>query len=394
MDIVLFDGVGHKQLWPLTATKPVSELRVGIFKIREKWESSIGGNVEVRTKDYLSEKFTSTNTRAKIGVYGGAMPNPEFVKALALLKENEILSKDGMVVGISPLPGIDEDMDAMLEGMKVIEFEGDLNVVAQPWDIFSLNGVEITRDFEQIKSDRVPASISSTNTIIGDQVFIEEGAKVECAILNSTTGPIFIENGAEVMEGSIIRGGFALLEGGVVKMSAKIYGPTTIGPYCKVGGEISNSVFQGYSNKGHDGFVGNSVIGEWCNFGADTNTSNLKNNYGNVRVWNELEEDLVESDQMFCGTIMGDHAKTGINTMLNTGTSVGVFANVFGGGFPSKHIPDFAWGGADGFEAFDFDKSLEVAERVMSRRSVPLQEKDINILKHIFDNSRIQNTEE
>ena len=258
--------------------------------------------------------------------------------------------------------------------------------IEHPWHIFQRNGMAMERDFQLLTKGRESAPLSNTNRVSGEaDIFVEPGAKVEHAILNASTGPIYIGKNAEIMEGSVIRGPFAINEGGVVKMAAKIYGPTTIGPYCKVGGEISNCLFQAYSNKGHDGFLGNSVVGEWCNFGADTNSSNLKNNYSNVRVYSYATEQMETSEILFCGVLMGDHSKTGINTMLNTATVVGVSANIFGGGFPAKHIPSFTWGGVDKSDRFILEKAFEVAENMMSRRKVELTDGDKSILTHLYN---------
>ena len=386
MGIVLFDGVAHQQLLPLTYTKPVATLRVGIFTIQEKWNHYLGAETSIRTKGYLTEKFEGNNAKTEIGVFAGLLPDADIVDTINNLQENQLLMHNDQVIAICPLPAV-EDMNHAIAKMTVLKYEGDLNIINRPWDIFKLNGEELEKDFEIVKSEKESEEIEASNTVIGNSVFIEKGAKVTCSILNSTTGPIYIAKNAEVMEGCMIRGGFALLENAVLKMGAKIYGPTTIGSFCKVGGEVGNSVMQGYSNKGHDGYMGNSVIGEWCNLGADTNTSNLKNNYGNVKVWSYKEEKLIDSEEQFCGLIMGDHSKCGINTMFNTGTVVGAYANVFGGGFPDKHIPSFSWGGKGGFTTYKLDKSYEVAEQVMARRSIELSAADKEILKAVFENT-------
>ena len=386
MSIVLFDGVAHQQLLPLTYTKPVAALRVGIFTIQEKWNHYLGAETSIRTKDYLTEKFKGNNAKTEIGVFAGLLPDEDIVDTINNLEENQLLMHNDQVIAICPLPAV-EDMNDALAKMTVLKYDGALNIINRPWDIFKLNGEELEKDFEIVIAEKESAEIDASNTIIGSSVFIEKGAKVTCSILNSATGPIYIAKNAEVMEGCMIRGSFALLENAVLKMGAKIYGPTTIGPFCKVGGEVGNSVMQGYSNKGHDGYMGNSVIGEWCNLGADTNTSNLKNNYGNVKVWSYKEEASIDSEEQFCGLIMGDHSKCGINTMFNTGTVVGAFANIYGGDFPDKHIPSFSWGGKDGFTTYKLDKSYEVAEQVMSRRSIELSDADKEILKTVFVNT-------
>ena len=266
------------------------------------------------------------------------------------------------------------------------EYTGELLMVKHTWDIFSLNAKAITLDFKLLTEGRDSQPIPDHVTVFGTEgIFIEEGAKLFNCTLNATEGPVYIGKDAEIMELSTIRGPFALCDHGVVKMSAKIYTGTTIGPYSKVGGEISNSVVQGYSNKGHDGFLGNSVLGEWCNLGADTNTSNLKNNYAPVKLWDYNRGRFSNTGLQFCGLMMGDHSKCGINTMFNTGTVVGVSANIFGEGFPRNFIPSFSWGGKSGFMNYKLDKVFEVAEVVMQRRGLTLDDVEKSILEHVFE---------
>ncbi|MFL5752485.1 MAG: GlmU family protein, partial [Bacteroidia bacterium] len=272
---------------------------------------------------------------------------------------------------------------------KFIESKAENLVITFVWDIFSRNGKAFADDFELLTKGRKSQILSKSNRVIGKgKIFIEKGASVECAVLNTTNGDIYIGKDAVVMEGCFLRGPIGLCEHAELKMGAKIYGPSTFGPYCKVGGEVNNSVLFGYTNKGHDGFLGNSVLGEWCNLGADTNTSNLKNNYGNVKIWNYGAEEMVDTGMQFCGLFMGDHSKCGINTMFNTGTVVGVNANIYGGDFPINFIPSFSWGGAEFFEDYKLHKALEVAERVMSRRNVNLSQADREILTHVFEYSK------
>ncbi|MCT4580673.1 MAG: GlmU family protein [Flavobacteriales bacterium] len=385
MDVILFDGAAHQSLWPISATKPVAKIRVGILTIEEKWNYYLTTNTTVRTKDYLSAKYDANNEVAAIGLYAGVLPTLSLVKTIKGLPKGQILMQKGRVLAISPMPSADANMEEVLSGMKIIEYSEPLNFIDKPWDIFTHNHTEIVNDFEIIKETKEAGSIDDSNRVIGNQLFVEKGAKVSCATINTLEGPVFIGKNAQVLEGSLIKGSLALCENAVLKMGAKIYGGTTIGPYAKVGGEVSNSVIQGYSNKGHDGYLGNSVLGEWCNLGADTNTSNLKNNYSNVKVWDYTVNETVDTGLQFCGLIMGDHSKSGINTMFNTGTVVGVCANIFGGGFPQKFIPSYSWGGADGFDTFKLDKAYEVAEKVMNRRKIELTKNDKNILKDIFD---------
>jgi UDP-N-acetylglucosamine diphosphorylase/glucosamine-1-phosphate N-acetyltransferase len=279
--------------------------------------------------------------------------------------------------------------NASLAEHKVVAFTGTMQHISKCPDIFSMNGSELEKDFAAITKGRKSAPISATNTVMApEKVFLEEGAIVECAVLNGSSGPIYIAKDAEIMEGSLVRGPFSLGEHSQLKLGAKIYGPTTIGPHCKVGGEVNNCVIFGYSNKAHDGFIGNSVIGEWCNLGADTNTSNLKNNYAEVKLWNYPAEKYLKTGMQFCGTIMGDHSKCGINTMFNTGTVIGVSANIFGAGYPRNFIPDFSWGGAQGFETFSIAKSFEVAKIVFSRRGLVFDEIEQDILVYVFNETQ------
>jgi UDP-N-acetylglucosamine diphosphorylase/glucosamine-1-phosphate N-acetyltransferase len=385
MKIVLFDGIGHRQLLPLTYTRPVAHIRVGILTIEEKWAAYFEDGVKLRTKDYLSKKYDSISTKSDIGIYAGLLPTDDLVDTINELKEGQLLMKNGQLLAIRPLPDETDNMEKVLKGSEVLEYDLDVDCINRPWDIFRLNGKELDKDFEWITANRTSATLDDTNRIIGNRIFVEEGAKVSCATINTLEGPVYIGQDAEIMEGALIRGGLALCENATLKMGAKIYGPTTIGPHCKVGGEVGNSVFFGYSNKGHEGYVGNSVIGEWCNLGADTNTSNLKNNYSNVRVYSIADQASIDSQLQFCGLTMADHAKCSINTMFNTGTVVGVGANIFQAGFPQKYVPSFAWGGEPDSPRYDFDKFLETAKNVMNRRHIELTNIDIDILKNIYE---------
>ncbi len=388
-NIILFDNETRNNLLPLTYTRPVCELRVGILTIREKWEKRLKGEASFITEGYLSEKYDISISEKNYLINGSVLPSPMLVKLIEELDDNEALLKDGELIAAK----IDKlQFERLMDDTKIDELEGHelaktkFDRIRYPWDIFTLNDKEIKKDFDLLTKGRNSARISESNKVLGrDNIFLEKGAKVEFATLNASAGPIYIGKNAEIMEGALIRGGFALCEGAVVKMGAKIYGATTIGPYSKVGGEISNSVLIGYSNKGHDGYLGNSVLGEWCNLGADTNVSNLKNNYAEVKVWNYDAERFLPTGLQFAGVIMGDHSKTGINTMLNTGTVIGVFANIFGSGFPRNFIPSFSWGGAHGFSTYKTEKAFEVAEIVMKRRKVNLTPADSVILLRIFE---------
>lgn len=388
INYVLFDGVYHQKLKPLTLTRPVADLRVGIFKIHEKWEHLLGEKVGIRTKDYLGKSYNSFNDNAGVGISGALIPNPELFDAINTLKEKTIMMKEGKVLAIKPLPLESSDVNNELEGYKIVQYTSEISMIEKPMDIFKLNGAQIEMDLKfYIKNKDLNTNPESGNLIIGDRVYIEHGAKVMGATLNSSDGPIYISKGAEVMEGSNLRGPLIIMENSVIKMGSKIYGSTTIGPFCKIGGELSNVVFQGYSNKAHDGFMGNSVIGYWCNFGADTNTSNLKNNYGIVKSWSYETASYESTETQYCGLIAGDHSKSSINTMFNTGSVLGAFVNVFDGGFPPKFIPSFSWGNKEKMKIYKFEKAMEVAENVMSRRGVALDEESIKIYKTISKQS-------
>jgi UDP-N-acetylglucosamine diphosphorylase/glucosamine-1-phosphate N-acetyltransferase len=388
INYVLFDGVYHQKLKPLTLTRPVADLRVGIFKIYEKWEHILGEKVGIRTKDYLGKSYNSFNDNAGVGISGALIPNPELCDAINTLKEKTIMMNEGKVLAIKPLPLESSDVNNELEGYKIVQYTSEISMIEKPMDIFKLNGAQIEMDLKfYIKNKDLNTNPESGNLIIGDRVYIEHGAKVMGATLNSSDGPIYISKGAEVMEGSNLRGPLIVMENSVIKMGSKIYGSTTIGPFCKIGGELSNVVFQGYSNKAHDGFMGNSVIGYWCNFGADTNTSNLKNNYGIVKSWSYETASYESTETQYCGLIAGDHSKSSINTMFNTGSVLGAFVNVFDGGFPPKFIPSFSWGNKEKMKIYKFEKAMEVAENVMSRRGVALDEESIKIYKTISKQS-------
>lgn len=390
MNYILFDDDSRANLLPFTFTRPVADIRIGILTIREKWEKMLGSTTSTITQDYLSNKFPVVLAQDNVLINGSVLPNANIVNEINKLQANSKLMSGEVVVAVR-IDGtlLNEALknNVPLSKLDVRKHNCDFSFdkISNNWEIFQKNGTALEADFELLTKGRKSQKISETNTVIGDRIFLEEGAKVECAILNTTTGPIYIGKDAEIMEGSVVRGGLALCEGAGLKLSTKIYGPTTIGPHSKVGGEVNNCVIFGYSNKGHDGFMGNSVLGEWCNLGADTNTSNLKNNYGNVKVWSYSTKTMVDTGNQFCGMMMGDHSKSGINTMFNTGTIVGVCANIFGGDFPSKFIPSFSWGGAKGFDTFNLDKAYEVAERMMERRHVPFTADDKAILKTVFE---------
>ncbi len=385
MNYILFDGPNRNKLLPLSFTRPVADIRTGILTIREKWENILQSSISFSTQDYLSKKFPKVVTNDNIFIDGSIIPNKELVSQIKELKPNQLLKKDDLEIAIRTYNADFSDLNP--DEFHIVESNVDFLRIENTWDIFRINPQAIVDDFELLTKNRNTETISSTNSIIGNpnSIFIEKGAVVEYAYLNTNDGPIYIGKDAEIMEGSKIRGPFALCEHATIKMDAKIYSGTTIGPHSKVGGEVSNSVILGYSNKGHDGFLGNSVIGEWCNLGADTNTSNLKNTYDFVRLWSYDADTFVSTGLQFCGLIMGDHSKSGINTMFNTGTVVGVSSNIYGSGFQRNFIPSFMWGGASGLKQYNFKKSVEVATAVYKRRSLDFDEVEIDIFTEIFN---------
>ncbi|MCR9154527.1 MAG: GlmU family protein [Bacteroidetes bacterium] len=384
MNIIFFDDANRDHLLPLTFTRPSAKLRCGILNLEEKWLKRLPDNLAYSylTEDYLAKKFPLVETDTNLYINPAVCPTQQLMDAVLSLGASETLMKGEIIIASRTKAAL---LDANEQDTEVLDFEGDFNYISRPYHLFQYNGAELELDYKLLTDGRQSASISETNTIIGDDVFVEEGAFVEAAVLNAKSGPIYIGKDATVMEGSVVRGPFALCDHSTLKLSAKIYGPTTIGPHCKVGGEVNNSLLLGYSNKGHDGFLGNSVIGEWCNIGADSNNSNLKNNYEEVKLWDYVEGRFAKTGLQFCGLVMGDHSKCGINTMFNTGTVVGVSANIYGGGFPRNFISSFAWGGSGGFTEYRFDKAMKTAALVMERRGIELDEVERDILQVVFD---------
>lgn len=383
MNYILFDGTVRNQLLPFTFTRPVADIRVGILTIREKWEKYLGYTTTTITEDYLVDKYPMVEMEENILINASFLPTPNLVKVVTGLQKNQALFYEDEPLAFFS----EEDQEIDFETFEVIQYTfSDVIRIQNTWDIFKYNSAAIQADFDLLtkgrKSQPIPDGVLTINP---DNIFIEAGAQLLFCTLNASDGPIYIGENAVIMEGCSVRGAFALCEGATLKMGAKIYGGTTIGPYCKVGGEVNNSVLFAYSNKGHDGFLGNAVIGEWCNLGADTNNSNLKNNYAEVRLWNYETAGFTKTGLQFCGIMMGDHSKCGINTMFNTGTVVGVSTNIFGSGFPRNFIPSFSWGGSAGFTTYKTQKAFEVAEVVMARRNVKFSEVDKAILEHVFN---------
>lgn len=388
MNYILFDeSIVRNNLLPLTFMRPIADIRVGILTIREKWETCLKVQTSTLTEGYLSEKFPIVKEAHNILINGSVCPNPELVKAIKNLKHDQTLVFNDTIVALHVT---EDDLDNLgetaSEGIEEIVLESAPVKINHTWDIFTKNELELKADFGLLTKGRKSQPISPTNHVFGpNQVFLEKGARVECAILNAENGPIYIGNDAQVMEGAMIRGPVAVCEGAQIKMGAKIYGASTFGPHCRIGGEVNNSVFFGYANKAHDGFVGHSVIAEWCNLGADTNTSNLKNTYDEIRLWSYGKQTFINTHLQFCGLIMGDHSKTGIDTMFNTGTVVGVNANIFGSGFPRNFIPSFTWGSTAGHSLYAFDKAVEVADAVYKRRGKSFSELEIHLLKSVYN---------
>ncbi len=383
MNYILFDGAVRNSLLPFTYTRPVADIRIGILTIREKWEKYLGFTTTTLTEDYLEEKYPMVELKENIMISGAVLPTAELVTHIKDLKENQAISKDEEIIAFYTTDAQDE---VNFDTYDVQPFESDLIQLKHTWDIFSLNNAAIEADFELLTRGRTSQPIPSTvNCINREQIFFEEGVDISFATLNASTGPIYIGKNAIIMEGTLVRGPFSLGDDSVLKMGAKIYGATTVGPMCKVGGEVNNSVIFGYSSKGHEGYLGNAVLGEWCNLGADTNNSNLKNNYAEVKLWSYETNRFAKTGLQFCGLMMGDHSKCGINTMFNTGTVVGVSANIFGGNFPRNFIPSFSWGGSAGFTVYKMDKVNEVAKAVYKRKHLEYDEREQNILMHIFE---------
>lgn len=387
MNYIFFDDNFRQHLLPLTYTRPISDLRLGILTIGEKWAKHLNASFSNITEDYLKQKFPINIEGDNLLINSRLIPSTQLIERITGLKTNEILTSNNMVLAARLTQNdVLEYMETKKWKGQEIVYDFSFDFLKNTFDIFKKNEKEIAADFQLLTENRVSEKISKTNNIAGaENIFVEKDARIEFATINATLGKVYIGKNAEIMEGALIRGSFALCEGSTIKMGAKIYGPTTIGPFSKAGGEINNVVIQGYTNKGHDGFLGNSVLGEWCNIGADSNNSNLKNNYAEVRLWNYNTNNFAPTGLQFCGLIMGDHSKCGINTMFNTGTVIGVSSNIFGTGFPRNFVPSFAWGGASGFIEYNFKKAIEVAALVMERRNLEFNAVDEAILKAVFN---------
>jgi len=386
MAIILFEDNAHQSLLPLTYTRPVADLRVGIFTIAEKWAKHLKTDFSFHTRAYLQGKFPIKITADNIFINGSFCPDADLVEAIDKLRVGDALKYKDQLLAVRLNESDAKHFTTNVDYGQAIIYENFAVTIKYPEDIFRKNDIELRKDFKLATNGRVSATISSTNTIIGNDFFAEDYVKTECNTFSTLNGPIYLGKNTEIWEGTNIRGAFAICNDSQVKMGSKIYGATTIGPYCRVGGEVNNAVIWGYSNKGHEGYLGNSVLGEWCNIGADSNNSNLKNNYAEVKLWDYTTQSYRKTGLQFCGMIMADHVKCGINTMFNTGTVVGVGSNVFGAGYPPNNIADFAWGGAQyGFVEYSLHKMLETTAKVFERRDHrEFNEDEQNILKEVF----------
>jgi len=386
MALILFDDNAHQTLLPLTYTRPVADLRIGIMTIAEKWAKYLNASTSFHTADYLQAKFPAKIEADNLFINGAVCPDEGLLEAIGNLQTGDALKHNDQLLAVRLDQAGAESFDPAAVFDKNTAYTSLFVSIKYPEDIFRKNDIELRKDYQLLTKGRTSAAISATNVIIGNDFFAEEGAVAECSTFNTTNGPIYLSANTEIWEGTHIRGAFAICEHSQVKMGAKIYGATTVGPYSRVGGELNNAVIWGYSSKGHEGYLGNSVLGEWCNIGADSNNSNLKNNYDEVKLWDYNTMRFRKTGLQFCGLIMGDHSKCAINTMFNTGTVVGVSANVFGAGFPRNFVADFSWGGAQGFEVYSLKKMFTTAQKVFDRRDHRnFDEAEQNILAKVFE---------
>lgn len=388
--IILFDDEHRDNLLPLVYTRPVSELRLGILSISEKWAKSLNSAVSYITQDYLSKKYPIAINNDNLIINGALLPNKKMVELIRQLGKGEAILFHNRLIAAR----IDQlQFQQLIQDNPIDELVGiEIDESSEPLfinsltDLFTLNGEEIKKDFELLTKGRTSGSIPKHVIHYGDHpVFIEEGAVLRPCTINTEEGPVYIGKSAEIMEGVIVRGPFSMGEQSVLKIGAKVYSNSSLGAHCKIGGEINNVNIHSYSSKAHDGFLGNAVIGSWCNIGADSNNSNLKNNYAKVKLWNYPSGRFLDTGLQFCGLVMGDHSKCGINTMFNTGTVIGVSANIFGSGFPRNFVPSYSWGGAAGYSTFSIEKALETARVVMGRRELNLSLEDESILREVFE---------
>ncbi len=382
MDYVLADSNAHRSFLPLTFTRAAADLFMGMQTFRQRWERALQSACRIATQDYLQPLYGPSEVEDPLVLDPLCIPSPELLEKIEALQPGQILCYGDSWIAYRAALATDEEERAKLE---VVSLEHPPLRIRHRWELFSLNDAVLKYDFEAVTRGRNSVELGPGNQVVGNgEIFLEEGAEVHASILNPTGGPIYVGRDAQIMEGCIVRGGLALMDGAILKMGAKIYGPCSFGRKCKIGGEVNNSVVFDYSNKGHEGFLGNSVLGSWCNLGADTNTSNMKNNYAQVRIWDYETGSFVPTGLQFCGLIMGDHSKSGIDTMFNTGTVVGVSANIFGSGFPRNFIPSFSWGGAGGYQEYRPVKAFETARAMMARRDMEFSDREREVLEHVF----------
>lgn len=386
MNLIFFETDQRNCLLPLCYTRPVALLRTGILTIAEKWEKRLQCKASFKTEAYLKEKFPATYAADNLLVLAHVCPTDSLSARVCNLELNQGIKWHGLPVAVRLTEPDAKTYPAVREPVQWADFDEELDFVRYTWDLNEVSSNQFKLDFDLLTRGRKSAKLSKTNQVLGaEAVFLEEGAAVEFATINAAKGPVYIGKEAEIQEGSLIRGPFAMGEHSVLNMGSKIYGPVSLGPHCKVGGELSHSILIGYSNKGHDGFLGHSVLGEWCNLGAGTNVSNLKNSYDKVKVWNYPDNKFIRTGLQFCGLIMGDHSKAGISTMFNTGTVVGVGCNLHGAGFPRQFVPSFSDGGAHGYKVHSLKTVFGTAAQVMARRGTVLTDSDQRILTSIFE---------
>jgi len=395
MNYTLFDDATRLSLLPFTHTRPIADIRCGILTMRERWELLLQQATTTLTETYVQPVFPGNTSGDTLYINGSIFATEALAKAINTLQPDSYLIKDALIIAVRTNKEL--TFDTITEQTKSLAsniFDGDVHALKNVWDIFQQNDRALRDDFKLLTGGKKSAPLPDGITVSGkENLFIEEGANIyPGCIINATTGPVYIAKDTEVLEGTMIRGPLALCEHGVIKMGSKIYGATTIGPGCKVGGEINNAIFFANSNKAHDGYLGNAVIGEWCNLGADTNCSNLKNNYDEVKIWDEHNFKSIGTGLTFCGLLMGDHSKCAINTAFNTGTVVGVSANIFGSGFPEKFVPSFSWGGSDNITTYQLNRAMETANRMMGRRNKKLSAAETEMYRHIFEATEKQRT--
>jgi len=387
INAILFDGPERVQLLPFTYIRPVAELRIGIDTLIEKWNAFLNTSCSYATQAYLAPKFPAKPAALNCFINPSYIPTQALVDQIKELQEKQVLLCENKPVACCTSDSV---LPQDFSNFEVVVVQEALLHIEKVSDLFSKNAAVLAMDFDRLTHNKVSQPLDNSNRLIHpERIFITPGAQVSCAVLNATDGPIYIGSNAQIMEGSLLRGPIALCDKVLVKMGTKVYGGTTIGPNSKIGGELNNVLFLGNSNKGHDGFLGNAVIGEWGNIGAATDASNLKNNYGNVRICNYETENFAKSALQFCGLLMGDFSRCGIHSMFNTATLIGINTNIFGSGFPRTFIPSFSYGGAQGFQTHAFRKAMESNVAMMKRKGEQLSDLDTAILQTVFELSSV-----